>query len=335
MLYAIALGRSKMRLNGDSSQKEVKEFSSVIFSTAEFNFIDDDSMDGIKTRVFEVSDNLTKSAKNSDNIKKAVIKNYAVAGNLFIEHLLSQGKETIESDYEITKQQLTEQYKKSQINLDCNNLTERILSKLSIMLLSSKYINEIFDFSINLDEMTSYIFTIVNRIVDIPSPEDELMTIIYEDTLNHFKKYICSCSFLVEKFEQKTLKEISMNLFRNGCYGLIRNSKDEDYFEICIAQNHFKKIMQLYKIDDYRKRLKNLRESGKLIAQKDRQISKVSIIENMPKLNAYIFKFPIEKEDKVKDTYIEGYINSLEADLSSDNLLVDESSDINFDADFQ
>lgn len=29
-----------MRLNGDSTQKEVKEFSSVIFSTAEFNFVD-------------------------------------------------------------------------------------------------------------------------------------------------------------------------------------------------------------------------------------------------------------------------------------------------------
>ncbi len=89
MLYSISLGRSKMRLNGDSTQKEIKEFSSVIISTAEYNFIDDESMDGVKARVFEITDVLTKNAKNSENIKKAVISNYAVAGNIFIEHLIN------------------------------------------------------------------------------------------------------------------------------------------------------------------------------------------------------------------------------------------------------
>ncbi len=320
LLYSIALGRSKMRLNGDSTQKEVKEFSSVIFSTAEFNFIEDESLDGIRTRVFEITDTLTKSAKNSDNIKRTVIKNYAVAGNVFIEHLINKRENKILSDYEQTKQKLFEEYKTSQKNYENHNLTERIISKLAIIFQAGRYSNEIFDFSIDLEAMTSYLFNIVNRIVDIPSPEDEILTIIYEDILQNFKKYRCSCSFLINTFEQKELEQLNTGLFKNGYVGLIRNSNDEDYFEICVAQNHFKKLMQSHKIDDFRKRLKNLRADGRLIAQKDRQISKVCILKDMPKVNAYVFKFKIENEDKLKGSISKGY----KPEQSTDNLINDD-----------
>lgn len=320
LLYSIALGRSKMRLNGDSTQKEVKEFSSVIFSTAEFNFIEDESPDGIKTRVFEITDFLTTSAENSDNIKKTVIKNYAVAGNVFIEHLIEKGQEKIKSDYEQIKQELFKEYKTSQKNYENHNLTERIISKLAIIFQAGRYSNEVFDFSIDLEAMTSYLFTIMNRIVDIPSPEDEILTILYEDVLQNFKKYRCSCSFLISTFEQKELEQLNTGLFKSGYVGLIRNSNDEDYFEICVAQNHFKKLMNSHKIDDFRKRLKNLRADGRLVSQKDRQISKVCILKDMPKVNAYVFKFKIENEDKLKRSIIKGY----EPELNDDNLIKDD-----------
>ncbi|HBM99399.1 MAG TPA: hypothetical protein DD413_08220 [Ruminococcus sp.] len=320
LLYSIALGRSKMRLNGDSTQKEVKEFSSVIFSTAEFNFIEDESLVGIRTRVFEITDTLTKSAENSDNIKRTVIKNYAVAGNVFIVHLISKGKDKIEADYEQTKQELFEKYKISQKNYENHNLTERIISKLAIILQAAKYSNEVFDFSISIETMTSYLFTIVNRIVDIPSPEDEILTIVYEDVLQNFKKYRCSYSFLINTFDREELEQLNTSLFKSGYVGLIRNSNDEDYFEICVAQYHFKKLMQSHKIDDFRKRLKNLRAEGRLVAQKDRQISKVCILKDMPKVNAYVFRFKTENEDKLKGSIIKGY----EPELTDDNLIKDD-----------
>lgn len=320
LLYSIALGRSKMRLNGDSTQKEVKEFSSVIFSTAEFNFIEDEILDGIRTRVFEITDILTTSAKNSDNIKRNVIKNYAVAGNVFIEHLIKKSQNKIESDYEEIKQQLVGEYKNSQKNYKNHNLIERILSKLAIILQAGRYSNEIFDFSINLEAMISYLFTIVNRIVDIPSPEDEILTIIYEDILQNFKKYRCSYSFLINTFDREELEQLNTSLFKSGYVGLIRNSNDEDYFEICVAQYHFKKLMQSHKIDDFRKRLKNLRAEGRLVAQKDRQISKVCILKDMPKVNAYVFRFKTENEDKLKGSIIKGY----KPELTDDNLIKDD-----------
>ena len=82
-------------------------------------------------------------------------------------------------------------------------------------------------------------------------------------------------------------------------------------------------------INDFRKRLKNLRADGRLVAQKDRQISKVCLVENMPKASAYIFKFPIEKKDEMKDTYIEEFIKESETDELLQGFLVDdEQTDI-------
>lgn len=324
LLYSFSAGRSKMRLNGDSSQKEVKEFSSVIFSTAEYNFISDESPDGLRTRVFEITDTMTKSAVNSDNIKTTVIKNYALAGNLFIKHLLGIGENKIISDYELIKSELIKQYSGSQKNTDNKNLTDRILSKLAIILLSAKYSNDVFTFNFNTEKLTTFIIELTNKIVDIPSPEEELLSVVYEDVLKNFKKYRCSYTFIKEVFGIKTLEEVNLSVFNNGIVGLIRNSKEKGYFEICINEYYFKKLMNRSGINDFRKRLKNLRADGRLVAQKDRQISKVCLVEKMPKASAYIFKFPIEKKDEMKDTYIEEFIKESETDELLQGFMVDD-----------
>ena len=57
-------------------------------------------MDGIKTRVFEIEDTLTKNAENSDNTKSIAMANYGVAGNKYLQMLVDKGQEEIESDYQ-------------------------------------------------------------------------------------------------------------------------------------------------------------------------------------------------------------------------------------------
>ena len=106
LMYNFCLGRSKLRLNGDASLQEVKEFSSVIFTTSEISFVSEKSMDGIKTRVFQIEDTLTKNAQNSDNIKNVVMQNYGVAGNEYLQMLVNKGQEIIEADYQKYKDML-------------------------------------------------------------------------------------------------------------------------------------------------------------------------------------------------------------------------------------
>jgi len=110
-MYNFCLGRSKLRLNGDASLQKVKEFSSVIFTTSEISFVSEKSMDGIKTRVFQIEDTLTKNAENSDNIKSIAMANYGVAGNKYLQMLVDKGQEEIESDYQKYKNILLEKNK--------------------------------------------------------------------------------------------------------------------------------------------------------------------------------------------------------------------------------
>lgn len=70
LLYAICSGTAKKRLNGDATLKEDKQFSTVVISTAEYNILNENSPDGLKARVFEINDQLTTSAENSNAIKK-------------------------------------------------------------------------------------------------------------------------------------------------------------------------------------------------------------------------------------------------------------------------
>ncbi len=189
----------------------------------------------------------------------------------------------MESEYEKLKGDLIDKYNSNHAQKAKHGLTDRILSKLSIILLAVKYSNEIFTFKANIDTMTSYLFTITDRIVDIPSPEDELLSVVYEDFYKNLRSYNCSCRFIKNQFGELSTP--------TSCIGLVRNSKDDGCFEICVLQEHFKKLMLSSKITDYKKRLRKLRESGKLVAQKDRQIAEVSIVDKMPKSKVYIFRF--------------------------------------------
>ena len=85
----------------------------VICLDSEINITNEygDTMYSIPVKMVSASGSLvkdyfsftTRNSTNSDNIKKAVIKNYALAGNLFIKHLLGIGENKIISDYELTK----------------------------------------------------------------------------------------------------------------------------------------------------------------------------------------------------------------------------------------
>ena len=102
IMYSICNGRSKMRLSGDATQKEVTEFNGVVISTAEFSLLNEDTPNGIKARVFEIKDMLTDSAENSDNIKSCIYENYALAGEIFIK-LLIHKEDKVFADYETDK----------------------------------------------------------------------------------------------------------------------------------------------------------------------------------------------------------------------------------------
>lgn len=340
VLYSFCLGRSKLRLNGDASLQDVKEFSSVIFTTSEISFISEKSMDGIKTRVFQIEDTLTKNAQNSDNIKNVVMQNYGVAGNEYLQMLVNKGQEIIEADYQKYKDMLIKnskeldeklQVKGSNILTDSTlaayeqkkRLTDRILSKLAIVVQAAEYAKELFNFNIEISDMIDYSLNLTNAIESAQIPEDELLTIVHEDFVKNIRKYKMNYPFALKIFGKRKAEAIDYNSINIGYVGLIRLSASDNYYEICVAKNYFEQLMKNNQISDFRKRLKNLRASGILVAEKDRLVAREKIIEIID-LKVYIFRFLFDDKmvslhNACKETYFDKIENSDNIDFLSDD----------------
>lgn len=340
VLYSFCLGRSKLRLNGDASLQDVKEFSSVIFTTSEISFISEKSMDGIKTRVFQIEDTLTKNAQNSDNIKNVVMQNYGVAGNEYLQMLVNKGQEIIEADYQKYKDMLIKnskeldeklQVKSSNILTDSTlaayeqkkRLTDRILSKLAIVVQAAEYAKELFNFNIEISDMIDYSLNLTNAIESAQTPEDELLTIVHEDFVKNIRKYKMNYPFALKVFGKRKAEAIDYNSLNIGYVGLIRLSASDNYYEICVAKNYFEQLMKNNQISDFRKRLKNLRASGILVAEKDRLVAREKIIEIID-LKVYIFRFLFDDKmvslhNACEETYFDKIENSDNIDFLSDD----------------
>lgn len=345
LMYNFCLGRSKLRLNGDASLQEVKEFSSVIFTTSEISFVSEKSMDGIKTRVFQIEDTLTKNAENSDNIKSIAMANYGVAGNKYLQMLVDKGQEEIESDYQKYKNILLKKNKDiddkwksehsniiSESYLACfeqrKRLTDRILSKLAIVVQATAYAKELFNFNIEISDMVDYSLNLTNKIESTQTPEDELMTIVHEDFVKNIKKYKMNYPFALKVFGKRKAEAIDYNSLNIGYVGLIRLSASDNYYEICVAKNYFEQMMKNNGIVDFRKRLKNLRATGVLIAEKDRLVAREKIIEIID-LKVYIFRFQFnDKMMSLHNAYEEMYFDKIENSDNKDFLSDDEVQNI-------
>lgn len=345
LMYNFCLGRSKLRLNGDASLQEVKEFSSVIFTTSEISFVSEKSMDGIKNRVFQIEDTLTKNAENSDNIKSIAMANYGVAGNKYLQMLVDKGQEEIESDYQKYKNILLEKNKDiddkwksehsnimSESSLACfeqrKRLTDRILSKLAIVVQATAYAKELFNFNIEISDMIDYSLNLTSKIESTQTPEDELMTIVHEDFVKNIKKYKMNYPFALKVFGKRKAEAIDYNSLNLGYVGLVRLSASDNHYEICVAKNYFEQMMKNNGIVDFRKRLKNLRTTGVLIAEKDRLVAREKIIEIID-LKVYIFRFQFnDKMMSLHNAYEEMYFDKIENSDNKDFLSDDEVPNI-------
>ncbi len=262
LMYSICNGRSKMRLNGDASQKEVTEFNGIVLSTAEFSLIKEDTPNGIKARVFEIKDELTTSAENSDNIKACIYENYALAGEPFVRYLLQKGDEVFE-DYEQDKKYLCDKC------IEKKELSERILSKLATILLTSRYVNKIFDLGINEDEIVEYILDLERQVTTDLKPEERLLEIVRQEVVRNNSRYITE------------------SYVPSSCCGAIKTKGSQT--EVQITEIVFEKMMEDYAILDYKSVLKKLKDDGLLLSEPDRLFKRVTLMKEVGRQKCYCF----------------------------------------------
>lgn len=268
IMYAICQGRSKMRLNGDATQKDVTEFNGIVISTAEFSLITEDTPNGIKARVFEIKDPLTESAENSDNIKSCVYENYALAGEHFVKHLLQKGEGVFE-DYERDKKYLCDKC------ADKKELSERILSKLATVLTTARYVNDIFQMGINEDDIADYLLKLERQITTAAKPEERLLEIVRQEVSRNSSRYM-----------------IDTNIVPSSCCGAIKTK--HKYSEIQISQTVFEGMMEDYGLNDWKGVLKTLKDQDVLLTEPDRLYKRVTLVKEVGRQKCYCFNLKNE-----------------------------------------
>lgn len=269
--YSICLGSSKMRLNGDSTQKPVKKYSSVIISTSEFSFIDDDTPDGIRVRVFEIKGNLTTSAQSSSKIKETVKCNYGVAAPRFLDSLIKNIYD-IETDYNFWyKDLLKKATNKSQY-------TERILSKLAIILVVADCINnsDSFDFNFNISMITEYILSLCESVTHTRTAEIDL----YKKIVKEYENNDVSCNY--ETSEKNACDYIS----KSNLYGKI--VKEKNYLLIYIKEARLSELADNYKNLELKRILSRMKQQGLLLSERDRLYTRIVINKTKEKCYAFI-----------------------------------------------
>ena len=283
LMYSICNGRSKMRLNGDSTQQRVTEFNGIVLSTAEFGLIKEDTPNGIKARVFEIKDELTTSAENSDNIKACIYQNFAVAGEHFVRHLIQKGDEVFD-DYEQEKKELCDRC------IEKKELSERILSKLAVLAVTKRYLNSIYGFGIK-EDVIDYLLNLENQISADIKPEERLLEIIRQEVTRNNARFITE------------------NHIPSSCWGAIKTKGRQT--EVQISETIFEKIMEDYGVLDYKAALRRLKNDGLLLSESDRLFKRVTLMKEVGRQKCYCFVL----ENSVQSQPIQPQPRNLEEEM--------------------
>lgn len=279
-LYTLCAGRDKLRLNTDSELKEASTFSSFIISTAEFDLIPDSATNGIRARVFELNDTFTTSAENSVKIKSTVAENYGFAGNEFIEFIMKEKIYKIEEDYLLCQKALITKFEEKNTFKSKGELTERVFSKLAMILQAGAYFDECFGIEID-NNLIDYLLSIEKHI-----NENSDRT-----------KYLLDCILqFIAVNENKFITEHNCYGFPPSApWGRIINSDLEN--KIIILKSKADEVFKDNKIMDSKNLLNTLRQKGILECEKDRPCKRYRLSSKSKNLPCYIFKISFSNEN--------------------------------------
>lgn len=275
-MYQLATGRDRMRLNTDGRIRDSNCFNSCIICTSEFPIVDSTAPNGIRARVFEITDTLTTSAENADNIKKCVYQNYGYAGTEFVRFIMQDKLDTILDDYDKCRKNLSSCGDK--FGITPGELTERVYSKLAIVLLTAKYVNQFFELGINLKAIAKYLLKLEQSIQTQADVAEKALDLILQYVSIHNNHFL---------YGNDT------GQYPSSCVeGKIKNYSG--YKDIIVLKVVVDKLLFDNGFENPRAIYGKLIEKTLLLPAKDRPEKKVRLIMNLPGQPCLTFRIPEE-----------------------------------------
>lgn len=290
LLYQMCSGRERKRLNTSGELKETAEFNSAIIVTSEHSIIDNSAPNGIRARIFELTDELTLNAEHSSIIKTTVLNNYGLLYEDFITYVFNYLDDILD-DYKSISEVLKMGFQGVK-----GELTDRVLEKLAVIYLTAYYVKDCFELELNLEDVKEYIYTLENRINTEADLSDKALDCILDYISRNSYKFIrtniSDCESCVEGKIIQINNSVEISILKSVADNILSKSGFEN--NITIARKW--------------------QQKGILTTEGDRTNKRIKITADLPLLPCYIFKLPMCTNKHVTKHPI------IYESLSSDNL---------------
>ena len=139
VIYLFANGKSKLRGTQTGGIQSNSKWRSIAISTGEEPLSNDNSQDGVRTRVLEIYGKPIEDEMAASSMYGFTQKNYGIAGNLFLKKIIN---EHAKDEYQQVKKML--ENIKNQIRQRCKNINYAQLSYISLVTLADAFIGNMF-----------------------------------------------------------------------------------------------------------------------------------------------------------------------------------------------
>jgi putative DNA primase/helicase len=266
MIYVLAEGSEKARMTKELTMRERRRWSGFVFSTAEHSLHTKSNQNtGLKVRLFEIGNRFwTKSAENSKRLTFGLLKNYGHAGPMFVQYLLTIGKERV---LETWRKWAKTCFERMEIK---DPFSHRIADKLGLIMATAELVNERFDFTLNLDAILGMLLEIEQQTAG--------MRDVGANAYNYFKQMVIQHR---SKFEGEFFRE-------NGYECLGRITRKGNEIEVSMLTQPFRQWMAEGGFEDVDVILQNWKEKGYLDHDKDKLTRKRAAITVVDKENQQV-----------------------------------------------
>lgn len=263
VIYSLAEGTTRSRLNKEIELQSGDNWRTTILSTGECSLMDQAHQNtGLRVRLFELNlDQWTRSAENSNQIKRVIQNHYGFLGLQFVEYLLSYDLEEIKAEFEAWEEGFIEA-------LPDTPLKSRLASKLAILMLTCELLEKM-GIDVHCDEISELI---MEQFGDI-GVEEDLGVRAYHKFLNYI-------STNRHKFYSSFLSNAEQNQHHStqvSCQGRIKYKLNQEIEEIAIITSEFKKIMVELGFQSPQLVLKAWKAKGWLIVEDNKLQKRVHI----------------------------------------------------------
>ncbi|TDL38271.1 DUF927 domain-containing protein [Macrococcoides bohemicum] len=282
LIYSITEGSEKARLNQDGSPKPVRRWNTVIISTGEFSLLQNQHTaknNGLNVRVIELNGKWTKSATNSDNIKKVVQSNYGHILKEIADLLGCNDIKDIENHFNKHKKWFLNALQK-----DTSNTGTRMVDSYAVIMLSVEYLelvlaDEIPGLKLKTNDIRQIFIdyhwdTVTNR-----SMEEKAIDAIVQFVAKNRSKF-------------STGKKLTAHTDNYGLINLVSPGKSntQSFIQVNILKDAFSILIGEANFQDSKIVIKALKDAGYLIInEKDRLYNRTRITDDDGQINIVPF----------------------------------------------